>query len=130
MHTVYEKLCVDLSRIAREDRLSIKYIPSNDKPCATTGKFSTTLVYGDYLRLHGARDRDTLIQRAAMIRDCTATITRVKVQRPGSAKVRDIPRYTETEKVRTLSSDHSVGLENRKLTRKSSYRSLTTGKLR
>lgn len=72
MRTVYKELCVDLPGISREDRLSLIFRSLYDMSHVNSGICAATLVFGVYPKIHGARDRGALIQRAAINRKCTS----------------------------------------------------------
>lgn len=101
MRTVYKALCVDLLGISRVERLSPKFRALNDKAHANNRLSPTTVVFGVYQKLHGARDLGMSIQNAEEIRDCTAIVACMKVHQTvqNSAKVRNTPYRTEIERV-------------------------------
>lgn len=122
MRAVYEKLCVDLSEIYREERLSFNFRALNYVFYAKAGICSITLVFEVYPKIYGVHDRGTLIQRVPMIAKCSAILARMKPQRTfeGSGKGRSIPDNPQIEKVRSLPSGHQ-GLLYRKASQRKEY---------
>lgn len=48
LQTVYEKLCLGVSRFSREEQLSMLFSAVNDAAASGTGIAHSTLVYGVY----------------------------------------------------------------------------------
>jgi len=82
----------------------------NDSPNSDTGICPTTLVFGIYPKIPGAGHRGTMAQRANIIRECTAEVTKMKARRllRDSTRSRNSPNAAAIEKIRSLPAGQEV----------------------
>lgn len=80
IRSVYENLCVELSKISREERFSLTFRALNDTPHSNPGICPATLVSAVYAKIKGAHDRGSLMQRVAMIREFPAILALMKAK--------------------------------------------------
>lgn len=104
MHTVYEKLCVDLPKTAKDELSSLTFRAFNDTPHSNTQICPTTIVFGIYPKIKEAVDRGSLMERTEITRKCTAIVAHMKAKRTANetANVRNNLSHKEIGKVRTF----------------------------
>lgn len=81
LKTIYEKLCIDLPELQKEQQLSVAFRTVNDDPSTETGTSSTTLVFRVYRKIPGGGSRGIIIQRANTIRDRKSFLIKMKARR-------------------------------------------------
>lgn len=110
MCTVYEKLCVALPGISREEQLSLTFRALNDALHTNSGIYPAALAFRIYSKLYRARDQGTVIQRTAIIREFTAIVACMKAQRTvrDSVEVCNFPSHSQVENVKKMRSGHQA----------------------
>lgn len=82
----------------------------NDAPDSVTGISPTTMVFGVHPKIPGAGHRETMAQRATVIRICTKKFIELRYRKlvKGTLCVRSMPSMAEIDKLCSLNTGENV----------------------
>lgn len=81
LRTVYDKLCIGLSRIGKHERFSMVLKVIYYSPPSENGIAPTTLAYRVYPKIPGDAGRGSIKKKSNINRDCTEIVAEMKVRR-------------------------------------------------
>ncbi len=110
LRTIYNKICMDCPKMAKEDVMSMTFRAINDTPNSEVGICPTTMVFGIVPKIPGAGHRGTVAERANIIRECTAILLRMPARKTmrDSTQASNSASTAECETVRRLPTGSTV----------------------
>lgn len=78
LKTIYEKFCIDIPHIIREEYLSKTFRALSETTSSTTGIAPKSLVFGIFPDIAGGSACHSLMRSATIIRECMTVVVRMK----------------------------------------------------